>query len=469
MFVTNANSDRRKNAGTLVGLDLEAFHCAAQVLPGWGEGAPRCKDAGGEPDDCRKVPNLPQVTECTEERYVASDATVQVGNFTGPTVAWDQVPGNDRAMLLVPVRGDPSITWVRLSGGLDGDDVHFECGQHNDPDGQRHCDEAHRMSNVRNDPDTGGRLSREPFRILVTTEPGRPLAYVTHQGDADLTLIALDGLFGNPDEIQEDADDPPPAIVQQANALSQAASAALQGGFGIAQRPCDVATNNAPSSTLDCTRPLVYAAMRWRPEVRTITAINQDLPLCAPGMHDDYDPNLVLTYCEAQAKVLRLIGSIGQLSLANVQVQPSRPVLADIGFSRTGNELYIVQSNPGALLRLDTSIGVNGETLDVPAGQVEICSQPTTFVIYDDGGSQFGIVTCYRSGDVFIVDLASLTVVGAARAGIGPDAMAVDLAREVLYVANSLDATISVIDMSPARSARFTQIARIGLQEPYKQ
>jgi DNA-binding beta-propeller fold protein YncE len=121
------------------------------------------------------------------------------------------------------------------------------------------------------------------------------------------------------------------------------------------------------------------------------------------------------------------------------------------------------------LLRVDTSIGADGETRDVPAGQVEICAQPTSMAIYDDGGSQFALVTCYRSGELFIVDLASFTVVGLSRAGIGPDSLAIDLAREVVYVANSLDGTISIIDMSRSRPTRFNQIARIGLQEPYVQ
>jgi DNA-binding beta-propeller fold protein YncE len=129
----------------------------------------------------------------------------------------------------------------------------------------------------------------------------------------------------------------------------------------------------------------------------------------------------------------------------------------------------VVQRNPGGLIRIDTSLGVDGEPLDVDVGAVEVCSQPTSMVIYDDGDNEYGLVTCYRSGEVFIVDLAALTVVGLSRAGIGPDAMAVDVAREVVYVANSLDATISIIDMGRTSPSRFTEIGRIGLQEPYTQ
>jgi hypothetical protein len=502
LFVTNANSDRRTNAGSLMALDLDAFFDAAFEVPpfdvdpqdtdpairaeaatipydpedpankaekdwigDWAKDSPVC---GGASDDldrvsvCRRVANLPQVIECLEEPFICSEQTIHFGNFPGPTVAWDQVPGDDNATLLIPVRGDPSVTYAELSGGLNGaDDLRFECGQKDDDDGGRRCQDAYRLRFLRNDPEAS-RLSREPFRILVTTEPGRPLAYVSHQGDADLTLFALDGL--------NDDDDGIPAMVHQAGLLGvNSDDRSIQGGFGLAQRPCDMATNNAPNSTIGCTRPLVYAAMRWQAHVRTITAINHNLDICSDAeKFDPLDPDLKNGYCEAQLEPVRTV-SVGELSTANVQLNAGRPILADVGFSRSGNELYVVQSNPGGLLRVDTSIGADGETRDVPAGQVEVCAQPTSFAIYDDGGSQFGLVTCYRSGEVFIVDLASFSVVGLSRAGIGPDALTVDLAREVVYVANSLDRTISVIDMSPARSTRFNQIARIGLQEPYEQ
>jgi hypothetical protein len=340
---------------------------------------------------------------------------------------------------------------------------------------------------------------------------------VSHQGDADITLITLAGLHSQwrsecpigelgcpcrdldptaPTQPRCAADDDgnqlicgtdagdevcvvaqgddrrrfPMAMVHQAGVLALANVAAdFQGGFGLAQRPCDVASNNAPSSTLDCTRPLVYASMRWQPQVRTVTAIRHGLDICSdPEAFASLDADLKSGYCDAQIEPVRGL-SVGELSTANVQLGVGRPILADVGFSRSGNELYVVQSNPGGLLRVDTSIGADGDTRDVPAGQVEVCAQPTSFAIYDDGGSQFGLVTCYRSGEVFIVDLASFTVVGLSRTGIGPDALAVDLAREVVYVANTLDATITVIDMSRARSTRFNQIARIGLQEPYEQ
>ena len=454
LFVTNANSDRRFNGGSLLAIDLDAFWDNATGAVG------EIQPAGTElPDEagnvCRRIANMPQTVECLEEPFVANpDATVFVGNFPGPATAW--VRDGDRARLLIPVRGDPSITYVDVSGDPHGD-VSFECGQ---GEGNR-CGDANRLRFYRNDEDST-RLSREPFRVLVSESLETPLAYVSHQGDPDVTLIALDGVH---------AGDGSPAIIHQANLLGLADfSVNFQGGFGLAERPCDVEA--APNSTIGCSRPLVYGALRHLPQLQLMTAVNHYEPglesagACVDGQDVQLgDPGAFV--CDPQAEPVRRVDAGGlpqTLSPAS-----SRPYLGDIGFSRTGDELYVVQSNPGALLRVDTSVDVDGNTVDLPAGLVEVCSDPTSLAIYSDPeeGVEYGVVTCYRSGEVFIVDLASLTVVGLSRAGIGPDAIAVDLAREVIYVANTLDATISVISMAESSPSRFTEIARIGLQEPY--
>ncbi|MFO7562414.1 MAG: hypothetical protein R6X02_07200 [Enhygromyxa sp.] len=464
LFVTNANSDRRFNAGSLMAIDLDAYWEAAFADP---EAVRPAGAALSQDRPCRRLANLPQVVECMEEPFVEADATIHFGNFPGSATAWDRDPDDDEAMVLIPVRGDPSITYAELSGGSGGQPLRFECGQDSDTDGQRMCDDLHRLRFLRNDPDAA-RLAREPFRVLVSPQADLPLAYVSHQGDEDLTLIDLEGL--------RVGGDGRPAIVHQANILVYAPNPALpsvQGGFGLAQRPCEVDSGNAPTSTFECTRPLVYAAVRWQLQLEAFTAISH-----AP---DPEDPSSQLecvgpddldktggVICEHQVEPLARIGLTG-LSTFNIPLNSTRPILADIAFSRSGNQLYVLQSNPGGLIRVDTSLGFDGEPIDADVGVVEVCSQPTSFVIYDDGSNEYGIVTCYRSGEVFVVDLAALTVVGLSRAGIGPDAMTVDVAREVVYVANSLDATVSVIDMSRTRNSRFTEIGRIGLQEPYTQ
>ena len=462
LFITNANSDRRYNGGSMVALDVDAYWQAAFSDPGAIADATTSLACGGLGDEdcrpCRRVANLPQVVECMEEPFVDPGATIYFGNFPGPTRAWDEDPGDDQTMLLVPVRGDPSITYAMLSGD---DSPRLDCNQGADPDQPRRCADANRLRFLRNDPDAS-RLSREPFRVLVSPQPELPLAYVSHQGDPDMTLIALKGL--------STGGDGRPAIVHQANVLEIGASPAIEGGFGLAYRPCEVDSDNAPESTLGCSRPLVYGALRWVTSIQTVTAVSHE-PI--PGSDqecvgpDEIDKAGGII-CEPQLEPLERFG-VPVLSTQGVPTSTSRPLLADIEFSRSGNELYVVQSNPGALIRLDTSIAVDGEPLNGGAGQVEVCSQPTTLALYDDGENEYGVVTCYRSGEVFIVDLTSMTVVGLARAGSGPDAIAPDIAREVAFVANSLDATISIIDMSRTSPTRFTEIGRIGLPEPYSQ
>jgi hypothetical protein len=228
-----------------------------------------------------------------------------------------------------------------------------------------------------------------------------------------------------------------------------------------------VASGNAPDSSLGCTRPRLYGSLRWQAAIQVATVVRHeplDDQVCV-GPEDLGEIGGLI--CDPQIEPIRKI-SAGGVSTAAVPVSASRPILGEIEFSANGNELYVVQANPGGFLRIDTSIDEElGEPLDLPVAQVEVCAQPTSMEIYDDGDSRLGLVTCYRTAELFIIELSTLTVVGLVRAGTGPDAMAVDLAREVVYVANSLDATISVIDMSPTRVTRFTELARIGAQEAY--
>ena len=62
---------------------------------------------------------------------------------------------------------------------------------------------------------------------------------------------------------------------------------------------------------------------------------------------------------------------------------------------------------------------------------------------------------------------AGKSVIANVLAGTAPHELVHDPARGFLYVANSLDQTISVIDVARDRPTRFTEVARIGLEEPY--
>ncbi|EDM80361.1 hypothetical protein PPSIR1_11315 [Plesiocystis pacifica SIR-1] len=452
LFVTNANSDRRYNAGWMMAVDLDAYWEAAFANP---DGLLDAGDRPSASQPCRRIAGRPQSVECLEAPFVATGSTVHFGDFAGPAVGWDPDTEDDEAKILIPVRGDPSITFLDLSGGQGSSGAPtLECDQAGDVDGGRYCGDFHRLRFLRNDPEAN-RISREPFRVLVSSDPTTPLAYITHNLDTDLTIMNLEGLLVGGDGR--------PAIVHQANIFQ---SSSLPGGFGLAERACDAEAGNAPTSTLECTRPMIYSSLRYEQSIQVVTAVERE-PLDAGGYSqtcvgpDELDiPGGII--CDYRVENLGRFGVQGLL-------QTGSPVLADIAFTDEGEELYAIQSVPGALLRIDTSLDVDGDPLNVTVGQVEVCGQPTSLRLYEDGESKYGLITCYRSAELFIVDLSSLAVAAVVRLGIGPDQLELDYAREVVYAANTLDATVSVVDMSRTSPSRFTEIGRIGLSEPYTQ
>jgi DNA-binding beta-propeller fold protein YncE len=143
-------------------------------------------------------------------------------------------------------------------------------------------------------------------------------------------------------------------------------------------------------------------------------------------------------------------------------------LLGDIAFSKDGNRLFAVQTNPGGLAYVDTSLDSRGLTRDYEAGLVELCAQPTAMTLFSDEANEYAAISCYKPAELFIVDLSGVRVVANIVLGTGPHAITLDQARQYLYVANSLDKTISLVDISRLRPTRFSEIARIGLQVPYR-
>ncbi|MCA9714466.1 MAG: hypothetical protein KC468_07245 [Myxococcales bacterium] len=139
----------------------------------------------------------------------------------------------------------------------------------------------------------------------------------------------------------------------------------------------------------------------------------------------------------------------------------------EMAFSPDGNTLYVVQTNPGGLVRVDTSLDEKGRPVNLPAGVIEICAEPNAMTLFSDDSGEYAAITCHRPALVFIVELRSFRVVSNIIAGTGPHELVYDAARNFLYVANSLGATISVIDVDNSRTTRFTEVARIGLEDPY--
>lgn len=587
-------------------VDPDPAYCGPGPCPGCGDPAfepnpadpdrkpPRVGDVGSTPTEdipCRRNAYKPQVVECEDTFFIEESAAVHLGNFGTSLRGWtrevvqpgaacdDAAPcgsGNvcvrgtcvSRAEghLFAAVRGDPSITWVRVTynennrpAGGDPHDVVpvLDCGQGSlyDPD---RCagkfpdldedgtpsGEAHLLTYLRNDPDTI-RIASEPTNILAI--PGDPRVMVTHATRSAVTMIDMDGQL-TVDDDGELVPDGVPAITQMRAVFE--IGGVPGGGWGLARRPCT--PDNAPSLTYGkdasgalkpCQRPMVYAGFRtalyvarmYIAEIDPLDGASVDQALATlAGQIADVEAQIAMTadpdelaelevlLAELQAELqhyttlkeallddpddpddddyqqkcllaedifgdalydedrgdpptkgsflcdAKLFGAgLFRAAAWDTGTTSGSAQLGDMAFSRDGNRLFAVQTNPGGLAYIDTSLNEQGRTRDQSAGVIELCAAPTALTIFYAGEQEYAAVTCYKPSELFIVDLGQVRVIGNVSLGNGPHPMAVDPARNLMYIANTLDKTLSVVDLSPKRVTRFSEIARLGRQVPY--
>lgn len=492
LFVANGNNDLSYSGGTVVAIDLDAFYAAWTDDEETMRVDPYCPD----PDDddeidrcvqnvgseitperpCRRLALRSSVVECDEAPFVKR--TAWVGDFATVLTSSCEVPleggACDNTRLWLPVRGDPSITYIDLIPEQYDDpldehddpddpgrvDFRFDCRNDNDDldriEPEKRCGDSHRLTNLRGKDDLP-EIDREPYTMMVSEQDR--LAYVAHSDSVAMTVIGLDGLR---DETEASGYTGAPAVIDGAQLFTDPGG--LVGGFGLAQRPCSV-PDNAPSITNGCARPLVYGGYRYLRALASFTVQGVDDPDVECLTPDDD--------LDVSGKVIcdPLVRSVQRLFPGGLDAGSTglRAALGDIAFGDDrGDELFIVQTSPGALLKLNTSLGPDGEPFDTPsAPPLELCDEPTRFKLWRDGGQRFAFVSCFRAALLYVVDLDAFRVVDTILVGTGPFEVEVDDTRELLYVGNTLERSISVIDISRTRITRFREIARIGLQDPF--
>ena len=476
LFVTNGNTDLRYNGGSVVAVKLSADD-GTGILDQYLTGA--C--TGRDPIDNRTA-------VCDQSQAIDSSRTVALGSFAGqPVVQRFFRPRTDLSgqpsgilrgtgdpcnpdppapavrdvncvplldpdpelgyRLLVPVRGDPSLTWINVS--KDGE---LDCGQGAGPVGR--CDATHRLTVVATTPpgDPQVTLAPEPFEVALSEPLG--VAMTAHLTSA---VVALFDIGDGPGVMPELVDQRPGAFSLNGNGV--------RGAFGIAFRPTDGATlptvcEGLPACPLgDFT--YAFVTSRFSPRVGLLLARGSDQ--CRPQMTDDP--------C-AQGRALAIVAG-PQIPLDALLIDGSDA--RDVKFTRDGNRAYVVDRRPPSLLEIDTTASPppSGPPADILLRAIEVCQDPSYIALREDPPPLRAYVTCFAAGQIFVVDPAREAVVEVIQVGRGPNAL-VQLPPQSRHgalgalgvVANFADNDLSVLDLQPGSPTENTVLFKIGAPRP---
>lgn len=416
LFVTNGNWDRAQAGGTLAALDLVRLHAALEsdVAPA------QTPLSGARP--CRRVADGDETIECLPRGFIDAEQTVVFGDGLG-NIAVDtrgaEASGGPYRLLL-PQRAPAALAWVDVIPNAEG--VTLDCGQ----DDFGVCDDLHQ---VRRSAEDAGSIGPDPSRVTLDDQ-GFRFAYLPHLLDGELTLIDLDGELGPEITARSDNEFYREDLFDEFDAA---------GGYAVAARACDPTL--AAEVTRECDRPLLYTTHRYWPGIKSFTV--------AAGLE------------------VILSGNDTRIAAIGAENVIARPIMGDLAFEdpAVGDRLLLVQTTPGALARVDTSIDPESESpRNTPLGSVGLCSNPNVLAVHRPPGEEaLALVSCFSDGVVAVVGLATFTVVRRIVVGEGPNEMAIDATREQLYVANSREDTVSVVSLDRQSPQFLREWARVGV------
>ncbi len=396
LFVANANSELRFDSGSVLALDLALVD---QIADAW-------TASGAIPAHCNRDPDHTESLICDEAQFIKPNGAVRIGNFATDIAVQDT--GNGTFRLVVPVRGDPSISWI------DWDGSKLACGT---AQGFALCDDAHRLSAIHDNPDVG-LLPQEPFNAFV--DAAGQYAVITHLTTGTITL--LDSQIGKDVEIADVGLSP---FLPDQNT-------GLTGATGVAGR-----TPNMPGD-------LIYVGSRSESRIQMYTVgrpINDALPFLIPGN---------FFFLSAVG------GNAGQSSDTR-----------GMRFSQDGSRMYLVNRDPPSLQVYDTAPAADGFPANSLVASADICRAASTLTVMDTGDGDRAYLTCFQDGQMYVIDPRdNATVDNIAVIGRGPYAIASAPTRKKVYVSNFLEDTVSVVDATPGSPTRNRVILRLGQPKP---
>lgn len=452
-FVTNANTDLRYNGGTITTVDLQVARDRIDLI----------KQTGEVPADCHRDVLDPSIVECSERGFILADRTIKIGNFAGSIVYQpEKKPKENGGRLFAVVRGDPSVVWSDVP--VDGEGLlHPDCGTV----GFVPCDRRLTRSELEQE------FPPEPFGASL--DPDYGLLYVAHfGGDGALSLFDVGGGRTRL-----------PRLVDVATGFLRRSNDQAPAGFGVAAR---LEPNPTP-----CQAPFAYVTSRVSNDiaiasVRGAYRCGAAVPAeCKPmGPEALHDP------CTLDRQSLDL----SRVTLAGLnEVESARLDIRDIVFARDGKNAYVVVRQPSALLVYDTAF-LEGDSRPRLFGvrAIEVCAEPSHVSVYERNGQPRALVTCFSSGQMFVVDPqigAPVTVfdlghgpngvhvaedttrggagaggAGAGGAGAGGDAGEKTATTKLGVAVSFADQNLVLVDLQPGSSTEYKVVLRIGLTRP---
>jgi DNA-binding beta-propeller fold protein YncE len=477
-FVTNGNTDLRFNGGTVAVVDLH------EAIGRYMKDPNKC-GFGTDPIDNR-IAVCDEKNPVNNKTIILGDKTVRVGNFPGqpavqqflkPTGTATQrgtlascdpalgdpncIPGyqpdpSQGYRLLLPVRGDPSLTWINVdpNGTLD-------CGQSAGPVGQ--CDGAHRITQLLIDSSIV--FAPEPFGVSVSNEMG--VALTSHLASATVSLFDIG-----------DRSTTPPHFVDVINGVFDVNQNGSQAAYGVALRPLDPALVPATCPGLpNCTLgdyEIFFATSRVSPRLAQLVARGADL--CRPelpgcGTCTNPDPSMCppCDVCNGQREMAVVESTQVRLDLYLSDGSDVR----DVKFTKDGNRAYVVDRSPPTVVEIDTTSvpPPAGDPRDVILRAIEVCPQPSLLAVREDPPPLRVYVTCFAAGQIFVIDPPRGEVIDVINVGRGPNAVELLPTHDgplgqIAVVANFADNDLAVVDMNPGSATENTVLFKIGMPNP---
>lgn len=393
LFVTQGNWDRLHDYSVLSVYDM------AGINQRWDEG-------GGQGCTAHEDPERGPV--CDLGAFALASATRLLPSGAGNMVL-DRRPEAKGGRLLIPTRHQSAVVWLDLV--TQGRTLNLECGQ--------------REGDLCSAPHVLNAVGPEPARLYLDQQ-GFDFAYLPHLQDNRISLLSLKGPSG-------------PSLVDQEEQFfspTKIGERDFGGGFGLAQLPCDPVKDFVPRSARDCSRPYLYGAQRFVYGVRPFSV--------APGRQVLLSGAELPLWGHAQEEAT----SSGWPTMGAMWVRDTS----------SSPELFVIQHEPPMLLRVSLALDARGNPENRLLDGLALCDRADLLQgIPGPRGQERLALSCPTAGELWIVEPDAMRLAGIVKVGRGANELDYEPSRQRLWVTNTLEHSLSVVDLDPASPNYLTE------------